>query len=360
MRSLEICLQAGVAAIVWGQPGGGKTSYIEALGAASGQPVETVVASLREPADIAGLPVVINGEVRLAPPAWARRLIKAGKGYLFFDELSCAPPATQAALLRVLRDRWVGEERLPDTVSIVAAANPTDVAAGGWDLAPPTANRLVHLDWPMDVGHWCEGMIAGFATPASDPLPKDWREGVAQYRALVAAFIKAKPTNLLIVPKDGTQAGRAWPSPRTWDMAATLMGACDAGRTTESVRGELLAGTVGGPAAMEFLSWRKHQDLPDPEVLLANPGMFKMPERGDRAFAILGSVVAAVANKNSPSRWQAACEILAVAADAGQPDVAAASGRALCRVQPKGTKVPVSLAKLLPVLTQAGLASAPR
>ena len=31
-------------------------------------------------------------------------------------------------------------------LSFVAAANPADVAAAGWELAPPTA-RAVHLDW---------------------------------------------------------------------------------------------------------------------------------------------------------------------------------------------------------------------
>ena len=32
-----------------------------------------------------------------------------------------------------------------------AAANPTDVAIAGWELAAPTANRFCHLDWSMPV-----------------------------------------------------------------------------------------------------------------------------------------------------------------------------------------------------------------
>ncbi len=49
--------------------------------------------SIREPADIAGLPVIGAGGVVLDPPAWARRLAEAGSGYLFLDELTTCPPS---------------------------------------------------------------------------------------------------------------------------------------------------------------------------------------------------------------------------------------------------------------------------
>src|SRR5689334_24270832 len=76
-----------------------------------GLPCETVIASSREPSDFAGLPIVVGGEVRFAPPAWARRLAEAGRGLLFLDELSTAPPAVQAALLRVVLERAVGDRK---------------------------------------------------------------------------------------------------------------------------------------------------------------------------------------------------------------------------------------------------------
>jgi hypothetical protein len=37
------------------------------MAAAMGWPCETVIASIREPSDFAGLPVVVDGQVRLAP-----------------------------------------------------------------------------------------------------------------------------------------------------------------------------------------------------------------------------------------------------------------------------------------------------
>ena len=68
-------------------------------------------------------------------PGLGWRLAEAGRGLLFLDELSTAPPAVQAALLRVVLERVVGDLTLPDEVAVVAAANPPDQAADGWDLS---------------------------------------------------------------------------------------------------------------------------------------------------------------------------------------------------------------------------------
>lgn len=67
----------------------------------------------------------------------AKRLHEAGAGYLFLDELSTAPPAVQAAMLGVALERRVGDLVLPRAVQVVAAANPPERAADGWDLSPP-------------------------------------------------------------------------------------------------------------------------------------------------------------------------------------------------------------------------------
>src|SRR6266446_10761018 len=93
--------RAGVAVCLCGDPGTGKSSLIQAAAAADGVPCETVIGSLREPSDFAGLPVVSDDGVRLEPPAWAKRLHAAQSGYLFLDELSTAPPTVQSAMLGV-------------------------------------------------------------------------------------------------------------------------------------------------------------------------------------------------------------------------------------------------------------------
>lgn len=129
----------------------------------SGWHIETLVVSHYEPADFAGLPVVRPaGTVDFAPPAWASRLAAhSGPSIAFLDELSTAAPSVQAAALRPLTHFVVGSLQLPDTVSWGAAANPADVAAASWELAPPTASRFIHLDWRMPVEIYAGSLVTG-------------------------------------------------------------------------------------------------------------------------------------------------------------------------------------------------------
>ena len=93
---------------------------------------------------------------------------------LFLDELSTAPPAVQAALLRVVLERIVGDLTLPTDVAVVAAANPPEQAADGWDLSAPLANRLCHLNWDIDPRAVADGLAGGWAPPPVPALPAGW------------------------------------------------------------------------------------------------------------------------------------------------------------------------------------------
>jgi len=356
ISALSIALQAGTPVLAWGPPGVGKTAVITALAASLSLPLEVVLASIREPADFSGLPVIREDGVRMEPPAWARRLAREGKGILFLDEISTAPPAVQAALLRVVLDRVVGDLELPPGVAVVAAANPPEQAAGGWDLSPPLANRFCHLTWTLDSGAWVDGMIRGWPSPTVSPLPKGWEAGIPSARSLVAAFIRHRPHLLLQLPESEEQAGRAWPSPRSWDMASRLLAAADAAKAGEDVAASLVAGCVGDGPAMEFLSWRRNLDLPDPEAVLAAPDSFKVPERGDQAFAVLTAVVTAAVGNLTRDRWLAAWTVLARAADQGAKDIAAAAAKALAQARRHDLPLPQKeLQGFIPLLKQGGL-----
>jgi len=333
LAPLAVAIQARVPVLLWGPPGTGKSSSVLALGRALGVPVEVVIASIREPADFAGLPVpdgvfCLNGQqirsVHLAPPAWAVRLAQAGRGILFLDEISTAPPAVQAALLRVILDRVVGDLSLPPGVAVAAAANPPEQAAGGWDLAAPLANRFCHLTWGLDASAWADGMLRGWPAPEVPRLPEGWETDVPAARALVASFIRARPHLLLQVPREESRAGGAWPSPRTWDMAARLLAACAAAQAEEDVEAILLAGCVGEGPAHEFLRWRRELDLPDPEELLAAPESFQLPPRGDQQYAVLAAVVAAAVREPvKRDRLAAAWRVIDAARQQGGGDIAA-------------------------------------
>jgi hypothetical protein len=351
---LVISVTAGVPVLLWGSPGTGKTSVVRALGESLGWPVEVVVGSIREPTDFAGLPVVVGDGVRLAPPSWARRLADAAHGVLFLDELTTAPPAVQAAMLRIVLERVVGDLALPAGVRVVCAANPPEQAADGWELTPPLANRLVHLDWPVDAAAVADGLAMGFAPPVATRHTRPDPARLATARATVAAFLKVRPALVLQVPTVAAQAGRGWPSPRSWETVAVLLGMCDTAGADEDVRAALVAGSVGEGAGIEFLSWLANADLPDPEAVLADPDSFELPERSDRAFAVLTAVASVAIAHGDAASWTAAWRVLAKAT-APAPDVATLVAQSLAAARPTGAALPPEVLGLTPVLRAAGL-----
>jgi len=204
----------GLPVLLWGPPGVAKTAFVQQLADKLGFYLITVLASLREPSDFLGLPIPgtsrraaekaglppgvdqqivgdmldadymqggkefgTNLEVRraefdqvqYAPPDWALKCLEmaddpdaknVGKGrrvLLFLDEFATASPQVQAALLRVVHERVVGDLQLPSNVAVIAAANPPSMSPGGSDLTAPTVNRFIHLDWmPPSKKQWAD------------------------------------------------------------------------------------------------------------------------------------------------------------------------------------------------------------
>lgn len=358
LAALAACISVRIPALLWGDPGSGKTSVVESA-TGLGWHVETLIISHYEPSDLAGLPMLHDGQVSLAPPAWAKRLAETDRPSIaFFDEFSTASPALQAAALRPLTHYQVGDLQLPETVSFVAAANPADVAAAGWELAAPTASRFVHLDWGLPLEVYSECLVSG-AWPKLPvgPIPEGYAALLDEQRALISGFLNRRSAQLSAIPKDATDRGRAFPTPRTWDYAGRLSAYALAIGAPRQVLALLVAGCVGNAVAHEFLRYASDLDLPDPEEVLAGDFIF-IGTRPDRVYVILQSVLAAYHRKPTPARWTAAVEACARAAgELASPDPAVPIIRALMRpgTRPAGSKLPGSIKVFAGALAQAGL-----
>lgn len=360
-----IACQTGKTPLALGTPGVGKSAQITAFAKACGRQLYVLIGSLRDPADVGGYPypveygtVVESGEKKvymsLLPPKYAVDA-QEGKWILFIDELTTCPPAVQAALLRVIAEKHVGDLALPEDTWIVSAANPAGMAANGHDLEPPMANRLCHLNWEMDWDSWEMGMLNGgeFPEPQFPLLPENWREKIPQVNGMIAAYRRARPTafepaldsagNLKM---SRTDACGAWPSARSWTMAGIMLAAAKAVNAPLETQIQLVGGCVGDGVTTEFFKWLQDLDLPDPELILQDADSalkakkemkIKLPERPDKLIAVVSSVSAAVmGTKDNPDRWMAAMYFLEAVAKK-TPDVAAAAGKSILL---EGSKIP--------------------
>lgn len=356
LEALTLAVAADLPVLLWGEPGIGKTAALTQLAHTLGLPLTTVIASVHEPSDFSGLPIVGDDPaehgVPMAPPDWAVRLVRAGRGLLFLDELSTAPPAVQAALLRLVLERRIGALQLPPGVRIVAAANPRSSAADGWELSPPLANRFVHLQWVHDHDVVVRGLGGTWPRATLPRLdPEKLTDAVSFARRAVCVLLAARPKLVHQMPSSEARRGGAWASPRSWEMTLRLIAFATAAGSSRDVLSLLVRGAVGDGPGFELLTSLDRMDLPDPETLLADPAGAELPERGDLRQATLDGVVAAVRKRPERSRWDAAWALLVRAIETGPPDLVVVPATTLATLRQENWAVPPSIEQLAGVVS---------
>ena len=213
-------------AFLWGPPGVGKSSVVKSVALEAELPVIDLRASLLDPTDLRGIPTVQNGEAVWCPPSFLPRATEP-PGILFLDEINAAPPLVQASLYQLVLDRQIGEYRLPDGWSIVAAGNRQTDRAVIFRLSSALANRFVHLDFESDIDDWRSWAISAGINP------------------LIVGFLATRPD--LLCGEIGESV--AYPTPRSWEMVSDVVGAHGGG---VEACWDVIPGIVGEAAAIEF------------------------------------------------------------------------------------------------------------
>jgi hypothetical protein len=337
----------GLPLLAWGEPGVAKTAVIEELGARYGLPVEVLSPGERGEGAFGVVPVpcassleiervreefarsvsnpvelarAVDAMVRLLPvtlhyprPDWVDR-IDAG-GLVFVDEATTAPPALQPPIMGIVLARRIGGHSFGPRVRVMAAANPPELAAGGFDLAAALGNRLGHIEWGKPsieehVAYMLRGDLdaapkAEFDAEAEEArVEKLWPEAFARIRGLEAAFLQARPGLKNQCPAPGDpKAQRGWPSDRSWEAATRARASSDVHNLSVTDREEFVAAFIGAGAAGEFSAFEDEQDLANPADVLDGKEKFKHSStRLDRTAALLAGCAALVTATGSAKR----------------------------------------------------------
>lgn len=314
----------GLPLVLWGPPGSAKTGIIEQVAEDCGLPIEVLSPGERGEGAFGVVPVPVDGVMTYPPPEWIRRF-EGGRGLVFVDELSTAAPAIQAPLLGLMHARRVGGAILPPGVRVLGAANPTEQAAGGYDLAPPLANRLGHIDWDgPNNQEWADWLIGDqtsrvevdaqlkkvserqktSAEKEEARVLKAWPEAFAKAAGLMAAFIRARPALHNKMPKaDDPNASRAFSTARSQEFAVRALATGEVHGLTEVQTDRLFTAFVGAAFAVEFAVFKKEVDLPNPADILDGKKEFKHdPKRLDRTAAVLDACCALVTGQQAAER----------------------------------------------------------
>jgi hypothetical protein len=264
-KALELLIHTQQPGFVWGPPGVGKSALARQAANACDIELRDVRAVLLDPVDLRGLPHV-NGEGRAH---WASPdfLPRDGEGVLFLDELNAAPPLVQAACYQLILDRCIGEYRLPDGWTVLAAGNRDTDRAVTSRMPTALANRFIHMSMVPDVDEWTQWAI---------------QEDIATE---IIAFMRFRPELLHMF--DPKSASKAFPTPRSWEFAARIVEA----DPDPEVEFQLLAGTVGEGAAVELMGFLKvFRNLPSPDLILMDPEHAAVPDKPEVLYALTGAL----------------------------------------------------------------------
>ena len=148
ITTLHTLLTIKQPVFLWGAPGVGKSQVVAQVAEERNLALRDIRAVLLDPVDLRGLPrITAEGLSVWCPPGFLPGANDPEEGILFLDELNAAPPLVQAACYQLILDRRIGEYKLPDGWSIIAAGNREKDKAVTHRMPSALANRMVHLDF---------------------------------------------------------------------------------------------------------------------------------------------------------------------------------------------------------------------
>ena len=280
-------MRVNLNTMIWGGPGIGKSEIPQQVADELGVKLLDFRANLFDPVDVRGIPYtrddlsVASGAMKItswAPPdIFPSEETHGPRGLFMIDELPTAPPATQNAFLQLLLTRQVGNYKMPDGWSCLAAGNRLTDGASVYQMPSPVRNRLMHYELEPSLDAWCEWALKN------------------EVNTTLVSFMRYRPNLLYSFKADEY----AFPTPRSWSFVDKRL------RLTKNMDDSRLffgiAGAVGTGPAGEFLAFAKIADkLPDIDNLIANPSSY-MPSEDP---AVLYALTGAVASRAEPSKLE--------------------------------------------------------
>ena len=235
----------------------GKTSMVHQIRSERDWGLYILSLASMDAAEVNGIIALLEREAHRVMPFWLRRLHEMAAEHevviLFLDELPQAPVANMNVARQIINELRVGEFELPHNVVICAAGNRMSDRAGTNNMPSHLKDCLMFLEIDPDVEDAIAYMVAN---------------GVHED---VTAYLRARPEFAVKFDRDAN----ANPSFRSWDRVSTIL----SWNLPPVAEAEAIAGTVGRPAAADFMGFRKMKaNMPDLDGIISNPDSAEVPQ----------------------------------------------------------------------------------
>ena len=268
-RVIDKMCEHKIPSFIWGSPGVGKSSIVKQVAFEKKIGFIDLRLALMDPTDLKGIPFYDDAKHQAlwAPPAF---LPTEGEGILFLDELNTAAPSVQASAYQLILDRQVGEYKLPEGWSIIAAGNRESDRGVTYKMPSPLANRFVHFEMDVSVDDW-----------------KIWAYEHNICESIIG-YISYKNEHLFTF--DAKSDAKSFATPRSWEYVDKMLKAdFDKNLLLESI-----SGAVGQDVAVGFLSFFKVMyKLPDLKQIV-DTGEGEYSDEVDVLYALSSALVSSV------------------------------------------------------------------
>lgn len=263
-QTLDYLYDNQIPGFLWGPPGVGKSQLVAQLAARRKVGFIDKRLAQCDPTELKGYPWP-DSKKGVMTFLQDGGLPTTGKGVLFLDELSHAPPAVQAVSYQLILDRRLGTYELPPGWTVFAAGNRITDRSFVSEMSSALSSRFVHIDVEPDV---------------EDFINWGMKNGI---NSSTRAYVRWKPANL--ATEKFTPGMRSFPTPRTWAKADKI--AHDP-KLSPAIKTELLIGTIGEGTAAEYEGFiRDEATLPDVNVILATPEKAAVPTEPATRHAVV-------------------------------------------------------------------------
>lgn len=290
MQAARFYIKNGYPLLVTGSPGIGKTDILKKACQLEGYDLIVSHPVLNDPTDHKGFPVItatvemlraiakimllsvdkrsmmrksrdnaenlanmvdnIKEYAKFIPFQELRSLVEAKKPTVFFlDDIGQAPSLVQASCMRLLLDKMIGEYKLPDYISFVAATNRRQDRSAVQGILEAVKGRFYSIiPLEPEVDGWTEWAIEHKMPP------------------VLIAFLNFRPT-LLVAEKRNADIIKT-EDPRSIAMLGQMLNK----KMPPTIEIEMISSTVGNSFATEFIAFRRmYTDLPNIEDIVKNP-----------------------------------------------------------------------------------------
>lgn len=270
---MQDCIAAGLAPMIWGDPGIGKSEIAAQVARATGRVFYDVRLSIMESTDLSGYIVLHGLKAGAAPKFTAPACLPPSDldqpSLLMLDEIVSASRELQAAAYQLVWDRRANGYSLPADCAVCAAGNLASSRGVVNSMPTPLKNRFVHFLLVPDLPSWLTWAMASGIDPR------------------IIAYHHFDKNGLMVF--DPRSDDMAFASPRSWVMLSRLLAVNPRPSMAQ------ICGTIGQGVGAQFAGFLAQSAyLATAEEIFAQPDTAPVPDSEDGRYMVCASLAASV------------------------------------------------------------------